>query len=62
MPEQRHNDGRGTGIVPSQIECFPEVTPPVRELSRRTLVFLFPKYPLNLRESIPFLTSDSVWR
>ena len=57
MPEQRHDDGRGTGVVPSQIECFHEATRPVCVTSCNS-VGNMADVTLMLREAIPFLTLD----
>ena len=58
MPEQRQDDGRGTGVVPSQIECFQEATRPVCVTSSNSLGFIIADMSLMLREAIPFLTFD----
>ncbi len=59
MPEQRQDKGRGTGVVPSQIECFPEVTQPVWVTLSKSLGVTVAGVSLMLREAIPYLTLGS---
>ena len=59
MPEQRQDKGRGTGVVPSQIECFAEVTRPVCVTSSKSLGVTIAGVSLMLREAIPYLTLGS---